>query len=183
MALDDPEFSSPYRNLQASSSKSSIRRATHSSKWLNIPTKSNDDIAEIITLVELIEKGDKVGSSEAALLTKLRMKTFSYGFMILSVYDNGSVLSPEVLNLTKDGLIDKFVAGVSMVASLSLTLSYPTLVAAHHMFVNTYKNVLAVVVVPVVSAKNAAAPTFKEVEKKDEPVDEFDDDLGFGLFD
>ncbi|XP_020243067.1 60S acidic ribosomal protein P0-like [Asparagus officinalis] len=158
-----------------------IRRTTHSSKGLNIPTKSNDDIAEIITLVELIEKGDKVGSSEAALLTKLRMMLFPYGFTILSVYDNGSVLSPEVLNLTKDGLVDKFAAGVSMVASLTLTLSYPTLAAAHHMFINTYNNVLAVAVIPVASAKNVAAPTSKEVEKKDEPDDESDDDLGFGL--
>ncbi|XP_020258950.1 60S acidic ribosomal protein P0-like [Asparagus officinalis] len=146
--------------------------------------------------VELIKKGDKVDSSEAALLTKdkvdsseaalltkLRIKPLSCGLMILSVYDNRSILSPEVLNLTKDGLVDKFAAGVSTVASLSLTLSYPTLAATHHMFVNTYKNVLAVAVVPVASAKNAAAPASKEVEKKDEPVDESDDDLGFGLFD
>ncbi|CAN6174796.1 unnamed protein product, partial [Urochloa humidicola] len=35
---------------------------------------------------------------------------------------------------------------VSMVASLSLALSYPTLAAAPHMFVNGYKNVLAVAV-------------------------------------
>ncbi|XP_020272484.1 60S acidic ribosomal protein P0-like [Asparagus officinalis] len=122
-----------------------------------------------------------MGPSEAALLTKLRTKLFSYGFTILSVYDNGSVLSPEVPNLTKDGLVDKFAAGVSMVASLSLTLSYPTLTAAHHMFVNTYKNILVVAVVPIASAKNAPAPASKEVEKKDEPVDESDDDLGFGL--
>jgi large subunit ribosomal protein LP0 len=33
-----------------------------------------------------------------------------------------------------------------MVASLSLALSYPTLAAAPHMFINGYKNVLAVAV-------------------------------------
>ncbi|XP_020257441.1 60S acidic ribosomal protein P0-like [Asparagus officinalis] len=163
--------------------RNSELRATHSSKWLNIPTKSNDDIAKIITPVELIKKGNKVGPSEAALLTKLGIKPFSYGLTILSVYDNGSVLSPEVLNLTEDDLVDKFAVGVSVVASLSLTLSYPTLAATLHMFVNAYKNVLVVVVISVASVENAAALASKEKEKNDEPVSESDDDLGFSLFD
>lgn len=36
--------------------------------------------------------------------------------------------------------------GVSMVTSLSLAISYPTLAAAPHMFINGYKNVLAIAV-------------------------------------
>jgi large subunit ribosomal protein LP0 len=114
---------------------------------LNIPTKINKGTVEIITPVELIKKGDKVGSSEAALLSKLAIRPFSYGLVVLSVYDNGSVFSPEVLDLTDDDLVAKFANGVSMVASLSLAISYPTLAAAPHMFVNAYKNVLAVAVV------------------------------------
>ncbi|XP_020258744.1 60S acidic ribosomal protein P0-3-like [Asparagus officinalis] len=101
---------------------------TNPFKGLNIPTKSNDDIVKIITPVELIKKGDKVGSSEAALLAKLGIKPFSYRLVVLSVYDNRFVFSLEVFNLTEDDLVDKFVAGVSMVASLSLALSYLTLV-------------------------------------------------------
>ncbi|GLT75908.1 hypothetical protein SLA2020_476010 [Shorea laevis] len=113
---------------------------------LNIPTKINKGTVEIITPVELIKKGDKVGSSEAALLSKLGIRPFSYGLVVLSVYDNGSVFSPEVLDLTEDDLIEKFATGVSMVTSLSLAISYPTLAAAPHMFINAYKNVLAIAV-------------------------------------
>ena len=113
---------------------------------LNIPTKINKGTVEIITPVELIKKGDKVGSSEAALLSKLGIRPFSYGLIVLSVYDNGSVFSPEVLDLTEDDLIEKFAVGVSMVTSLSLALCYPTLAAAPHMFTNACKNVLAVAV-------------------------------------
>ena len=113
---------------------------------LNIPTKINKGTVEIITPVELIKKGDKVGSSEAALLAKLGIRPFSYGLVVLSVYDNGSVFSPEVLDLTEEDLMEKFAAGVSMVTSLSLAISYPTLAAAPHMFVNAYKNVLSVAV-------------------------------------
>ena len=96
--------------------------------------------------MELIKKGDKVGSSESALLSKLGIRPFSYGLVVLSVYDNGSVFSPEVLQLTDDDLVGKFANGLAMVTSLSLALAYPTLAAAPHMFTNVYKNVLAVAV-------------------------------------
>ncbi|RWW78026.1 hypothetical protein BHE74_00013764, partial [Ensete ventricosum] len=127
------------------------------SQVLNIPTKINKGTVEIITPVELIKKGEKVGSSEAALLAKLGIRPFSYGLVILSVYDNGSVFTPEVLDLTEDDLIEKFAAGISMVTSLSLAISYPTLAAAPHMFINAYKNVLAVAI--------ATEYTFPQAEK------------------
>ncbi|KAK4717198.1 hypothetical protein R3W88_015536 [Solanum pinnatisectum] len=178
---------------------------------LNIPTKINKGTVEIITPVELIKKGDKVGSSEAALLAKLGIRPFSYGLVVLSVYDNGSVFSPEVLDLTEDDLIVKFATGVSMVTSLALAISYPTLAAAPHMFTNAYKNVLAIAIetdysfpladkvkeyladpskfaavaaAPAAAAGSGAAPAAaKEEEKKDEPAEESDDDMGFSLFD
>ncbi|KAL9660718.1 hypothetical protein QQ045_025535 [Rhodiola kirilowii] len=176
---------------------------------LNIPTKINKGTVEIITPVELIKKGDKVGSSEAALLAKLGIRPFSYGLVVLSVYDSGSVFSPEVLDLTEDDLVEKFAVGVSMVTALSLAISYPTLAAAPHMFINAYKNVLAValateysfpqadkvkeylkdpskfaVAAPVVAADSAAAPAAaKEEAKADEPAEESEEDMGFSLFD
>lgn len=96
--------------------------------------------------MELIKAGDKVGSSESALLSKLGIRPFSYGLAVLSVYDNGSVFSPKVLDLTEDDLVEKFATGVSMATALSLQISYPTLAAAPHMFINAYKNVLSVAV-------------------------------------
>ncbi|KAJ3678330.1 hypothetical protein LUZ60_002133 [Juncus effusus] len=179
---------------------------------LNIPTKINKGTVEIITPVELIKQGEKVGSSEAALLAKLGIRPFSYGLVITSVYDSGSVFSPEVLDLTEEDLVRKFEVGVSMVAALSLAVSYPALAAAPHMFVNAYKNVLAVAVeteftypeaervkeylkdpskfasaAPVVTADvgSSVAPVgvAKEDEKKEEPAEESDDDMGFSLFD
>ncbi|XP_038895318.1 60S acidic ribosomal protein P0-like [Benincasa hispida] len=179
---------------------------------LNIPTKINKGTVEIITPVELIKKGDKVGSSEAALLSKLGIRPFSYGLIVLSVYDNGSVFDPEVLDLTEEDLLEKFLAGVSMVASLSLAVSFPTLAAAPHMLINAYKNALAVAVAtdysfpqadeikeylkdpnkfaaaaaPAAVAESggaaAAAPAAQE-EKKEEPEEESDEDMIMGLFD
>ncbi|KAL0359192.1 UNVERIFIED_CONTAM: 60S acidic ribosomal protein P0 [Sesamum calycinum] len=178
---------------------------------LNIPTKINKGTVEIITPVELIKKGEKVGSSEAALLSKLGIRPFSYGLIVLSVYESGSVFSPEVLDLTEDDLVEKFANGVSMVASLSLAIAYPTLAAAPHMFINAYKNLLSVAVetdysfpqadkvkeyladpskfamaaAPVAAADSGAASAAAAPveEKKEEPAEESDDDMGFGLFD
>ncbi|KAI3856678.1 hypothetical protein MKX03_026803 [Papaver bracteatum] len=105
--------------------------------------KINKGTVEIITHVELIKKGEKVGSSEAALLAKLGIRSFLYG-QVLTVYDNGSFFSHEVLDLTDEDLMGKFVAGVSMVTSLSLVIAYATLATAPHIFINAYKNLLAV---------------------------------------
>lgn len=178
---------------------------------LNIPTKINKGTVEIITPVELIKKGDKVGSSEAALLAKLGIRPFSYGLVVLTVYDNGSVFSPEVLDLTEDDLIEKFALGVSMVTSLALAIHYPTIAAAPHMLINAYKNALAIAVetnysfpladkvkeyledpskfavaAPVAASGGApatAAASAPAEEKKEEPAEESDDDMGFSLFD
>lgn len=179
---------------------------------LNIPTKINKGTVEIITPVELIKKGDKVGSSEAALLAKLGIRPFSYGLVVQMVYDNGSVFSPEVLDLTEDDLMVKFASGVSNVTALALAISYPTIAAAPHMFLNAYKNVLAIAVAteysfpqadkvkeyledpskfavavaaPAAATGGACAPAAaaKEEAKKEEPAEESDDDMGFNLFD
>lgn len=179
---------------------------------LNIPTKINKGTVEIITPVELIKKGDKVGSSEAALLAKLGIRPFSYGLVVESVYENGSVFSPDVLDLTEDDLVEKFAMGVSMVTSLALAVHYPTLAAAPHMLINGYKNALAIAVetsysfpladkvkeyledpskfavAAPVGGGGGSAPAAAEAaapaeEKKDEPAEESDDDMGFSLFD
>lgn len=58
--------------------------------------------------VQLIKPGDKVGASEATLLNMLNISPFSYGLIIQQVYDNGSVYSPEVLDITEDALHKRF---------------------------------------------------------------------------
>ncbi|XP_023739473.1 60S acidic ribosomal protein P0 [Lactuca sativa] len=75
---------------------------------LNIPNKINKGIVEITTHIELIKKGDNVGSFEAVLLDKLGIMLFSYGLIVVTVYDNGSVFRHEVLDLTEEDLIEKF---------------------------------------------------------------------------
>ena len=87
-----------------------------------------------------------MGSSEAMLLSKLGIKPFSYGLVVEKVYEDGSVYDPEVLDLSEDDLALKFSSACSNVTAFALSLSYPSILAVPHIFVNGYKNVLAVAV-------------------------------------
>ena len=73
---------------------------------LNIATKINKGSIEIINDTEVIKEGNKVGSSEAALLAKLGVKPFNYGLRIMYVYEGG-VFDPAVMKIKDEELIDR----------------------------------------------------------------------------
>jgi len=111
---------------------------------LNIATRINRGNIEIINQVHLIKKGEKVGSSEAALLQKLDIKPFFYGLVPLQVYKDGTIFSPDVLDISDDDILAKFTFGVQRVAALSLHIHVPTLAAVPHYFASAYRNLLAI---------------------------------------
>ena len=111
---------------------------------LQIPTKIVKGQIEITNSVNLIKKGDKVGSSEAALLTKLNIKPFSYGLGIDCVYDNGSIFSVAILDIDEGQLLSRFSVALSAVAALSLQIGYPTQASVPHSIGNAYKSILAI---------------------------------------
>ncbi|CAJ1051545.1 S acidic ribosomal protein P0 [Xyrichtys novacula] len=175
---------------------------------LGITTKISRGTIEILSDVNLIKTGDKVGASEATLLNMLNISPFSYGLIIQQVYDNGSVYSPEVLDITEASLHTRFLEGVRNIASVCLEIGYPTLASVPHSVINGYKRVLAIAVetdysfpladkvkafladpsafaavaAPAAAAETAAAPAAAKEEVKEES-EESDDDMGFGLFD
>jgi len=63
---------------------------------------------------------------------------------LVGVYDDGSFLSPEVVSITPDDILDKFTENVANVTSLSLALNIPTQLSVPHMIANAFKNVAAV---------------------------------------
>jgi len=170
---------------------------------LSIPTKINRGAVEIISDVKVISVGDKVGASEAALLAKLNIKPFAYGLVLQHVFENGSIYSPKVLDITDDDLIASFSAGLNNISSVALETNVPTLSSIPHSIINAYKKVLSVSVetdytFPLAekvkemlanpeafaAAAAAAAPAEKAKEEvKEESEEESDDDMGFSLFD
>jgi len=111
---------------------------------LNISTKISKGNIEILSDVEIIKAGRKVSPGEAALLQKLGVKPFTYGLQIMSVYEDGAVFDPSILDLSEADVLSKFQSGVANVAAVSLAAGYPTLASVVHSFINGYKNVLSI---------------------------------------
>jgi len=113
---------------------------------LQIPTKIVKGQIEITNPVNLIKVGQKVGSSEAALLQKLNIRPFSYGLAIDCIFDNGSQFSVDVLDIDENQLISKFSFALNKVAALSLQIGYPTQASLPHSIGNAFKTMVAITV-------------------------------------
>merc|ERR1712026_317885 len=153
-ALAPVDVTIPAQNTGMGPEKTSFFQA------LQIPTKITKGTIEIIQDVPIIHTGDKVGASEATLLNMLKIFPFSYGLIVLKVYDQGSVFSPEILDITDDDIKDKFMAGVANVAAVCLEINYPTIASCPRSIVNGIKNLLAVAAVTDITFKEAE--TLKE---------------------
>jgi len=127
---------------------------------LNIPTKINKGQIEMISRVQLVKAGDKVGESEAALLQKLNIKPFSYGLVVTNVYDNGDVFDPAVLNIAPSDVIAKLSGALATIAALSLEIGYPTKASIPHTINNAFKSVVAIAL--ETDYKFPRAKTFEE---------------------
>lgn len=113
---------------------------------LQIATKITRGQIEMVNDTHLITKGDKVTASQAALLQKLDICPFSYGMVLKSVYDNGSLFDAKVLEITDDVLASQFYEALGVLAALSLAAGYPTQASVPHSMVNAYKALLAVTI-------------------------------------
>jgi large subunit ribosomal protein LP0 len=175
---------------------------------LSIPTKISKGQVEIIADVNLIKTGQKVGTSEAALLQMLNIKPFKYGLRLVTVFEDGAIYDAKVLDITPDDIVSKFRAGVARIAAVSLSTGIPTMASVPHSIVRGYKNIIGLGLVTNISfpkleefkkllaagpaPSNTAAAPAKGAEKKEEkkeapkkveeaPVE--DTDMGLSLFD
>lgn len=109
---------------------------------LNIPTKISKGTVEIISDKKVLSEGDKVDSSTAALLQKLKISPFYYQVEIQSVYDRGVVFTKKDLSIT-DAMIEKYlVEGISSMSALSLGAGIPTAATLPVMVVDAFKTLL-----------------------------------------
>merc|ERR1712157_48417 len=111
---------------------------------LQIATKITKGQIEMTSDTHLIQAGYKVTASQAALLQKLNIQPFTYGLVLKSVYDNGSVFDAKVLDVTDDVLAAKFANALSLLASVSLVIGYPTQASIPHSIANAFKAILSV---------------------------------------
>jgi len=177
---------------------------------LNIATKIVKGAIEIISDVEFLKQGDKVTSSHVALLDKLNIRPFSYGFKVTDVYENGNVYAASVLDMSQDDLLAGFFRGVRTLAAVSAAVSFPTVATIPFFLGTAYRKLIAVSLAtdytfegskqfkeyladpskfasaaPVASAtaSTTGGAAKKEEEKPKEKSEESEADMGFSLFD
>lgn len=69
---------------------------------LQIQTKIVKGQIDIVAEKQVIVEGEKIGSTEAALLDKLKIYPFTYKMSISKIYQDGSLFDAKVLDLTTD---------------------------------------------------------------------------------
>ena len=169
---------------------------------LGVPTKIARGTIEITSDLKLVEKGAKVGASEATLLNMLNISPFTYGMKVQQVYEDGQTFSPEVLDIEETQLLKAFSSAVATITAISLAANYPTLPSIIHSLIGGYKKVLAVAIetdyswegieelkdrianpdayaaaAPVAAAADSSAPAAAaEEEEKEEEKEESDDE-------
>eukprot|EP00980_Cylindrotheca_fusiformis_P015144 scaffold4183_cov137-Cylindrotheca_fusiformis.AAC.7 len=113
---------------------------------LQIGTKISRGQIEMVNDTELIQEGEKVTASQAALLQKLNIMPFTYGVVLKSVYDNGSLFDAKVLDITDAVLAGKFGEALKALAALSFAIGLPTQASVPHSIANAFKAILAVTI-------------------------------------
>jgi len=111
---------------------------------LNIGTKIVKGAIEIVNEVHLIKKGEKVTMSHVAMLDKMNIRPFFYGFKVTTVYEDGVVYSADILDMDQDSILAKFFGGVRRLAAISLAIGYPTAASVSHSLNFGFKKLLAI---------------------------------------
>jgi len=126
---------------------------------LNIATKIVRGSIEIVNQVHLVKKGDKITSSAVALLAKLDIKPFFYGIVVNQVYENGAVYPSDVLDVTQDELLEKFLNATNKLRALSLAARWPNELTLTYHMASGFRKLLALSLATNYSFKEAEAFT------------------------
>lgn len=111
---------------------------------LNISSKITKGSIEIINDVELLKTGQKIDASQAALLQKLDITPFEYGLVPKFVFDQGSLFSPDVLDISNEQILNVFSFALKETAKVSLVLNMPTVASVPYSILLAFSNLLAV---------------------------------------
>ena len=172
---------------------------------LGISTKVVKGAIEIVSEVCIVKTGQKVGASQSALMQMLNLQPFHFGMSVLSIYDDGAIFEPSILDITDEFLMSRLQSAIKNVAALSLEIKFPTVASAPHSFVNAYKRILGCALgtedisfpavdkirdrlanpgaFAAVAASVTAPAAASAAVVVEEAKEESDDDMGFGLFD
>lgn len=74
----------------------------------------------------VVEKGEVVSKKLAAILTRLGMEPMQVGLNLVAVYDNGEILTKDVLFVDEQEYLDNMALAHSWALSLAIEVGFPT---------------------------------------------------------
>jgi len=110
---------------------------------LNIATKISKGTVEIVADKKVLGVGDKVDSSIAALLAKLKISPFFYSVEVVAMWEGGIMFSKDDLNVTDASIEASLLSGISNLTALSLGSGVLTELSFPHAILDGFKNLLA----------------------------------------
>lgn len=113
---------------------------------LNIQCKIFKGTIEITGEKQLVFKDQKVGASEANILSLLGIMPFKYTLKVERLYDNGQTLPSDILGIDDTVLSEKFSFALRRVAGLSIACGLPNAASGPHIVGNAFRDVAAVAV-------------------------------------
>jgi len=110
---------------------------------LQIQTKIVKAQIDIVADKQVVTKGEKVDSTQAALLEKLKIYPFEYKMEVRRILQGGNIFDAAVLDLSNDVILEKFKRAIGIQSALSLGAGFPTQASAPHSILNAFKNLVA----------------------------------------
>ncbi|EHH50301.1 hypothetical protein EGM_01109 [Macaca fascicularis] len=174
-AIAPCEVTVPGQNTGLEPKKTSFLQA------LSITTKITSDTTEILSDVQLIKTGDKVGASEATLLNMLNISPFPLGLIIQQLFNSSSIYNPEIGYPTVASVPHSTIDGYKQVLALSVETDCTFLLAekVKAFLADPSAFVAAAPGATATTAAPAAAPAKAEAK---EELEELDKNMRFGLF-
>ena len=109
---------------------------------LNVQTKIAKGTVEITADKKVLSVGDKVDSSTAALLAKLKIRPFWYAAEVEFYFENGLLFTAEDLKVTNKAVDDMMAGAIGNVAAMSLATGLLTAASFPHAVMDGFKTLL-----------------------------------------
>jgi large subunit ribosomal protein LP0 len=109
---------------------------------LGIPTKITKGKIEIMQDFLVLNKGDKVGPSQANLLALINIKPFRYKMKIFSVFEDGEFYDPSLIDVSEEDIQQLYRKAIFDIARFSMGSDIITEASVPYEINRAFKNVL-----------------------------------------
>merc|ERR1712032_642916 len=123
---------------------------------------------------------------QATLLQKLKIKPFSYGLILRSIFEDGHLYGAHVLDINMEVITKKLQLASTRIACFSLAIATDIeFERAKEIkdLLNMDPEALAALQAASAPAASSGGAAAAEPAKVEEEEEESDEDMGFGLFD